>query len=429
MVRKRAVISASLIISFGLACNLEFTKTAFASKLSDLESKNIQMEQKKADLEKNLQEKDQKLNELKDQQSKLQNEIKTIDMAAEDAELKMAEKQEQIKSTNEKVEKLKKEMKEIKTRIQERNEVLKERARALQQSGGSASYIDVLLGAESFSDFIDRATAVTALINADKTILDEQKKDEEKLESNRKEVEKELHHLTGMVQDLKDLTARLNAKRAEKDAIMKQLAKEQKDVENDKLSLQEEKELLASQQSAIQNEIRNENNRKNEAAQSQQPLQPSQQQSSSEFSAQSSSQGPLPEVSSETFTRPASGVISSEFGSRGSEFHEGIDIANSGVNVPIVAAASGEVIRSYYSTSYGNCIFISHSINGKVFTTVYAHMSARLVQSGHVSKGQVIGYMGSTGQSTGQHLHFEIHEGPWTPAKTYAVNPRKYIHF
>lgn len=137
----------------------------------------------------------------------------------------------------------------------------------------------------------------------------------------------------------------------------------------------------------------------------------------------------MPEVSSGAFTRPAAGVISSEFGARGSEFHEGIDIANSGSNVPIVAAASGEVIRSYYSTSYGNCIFISHSINGKVFTTVYAHMSARLVQSGHVSKGQVIGYMGSTGQSTGQHLHFEIHEGPWTPDKRYAVNPRKYINF
>lgn len=88
------------------------------------------------------------------------------------------------------------------------------------------------------------------------------KKDEEKLENNRKEVEKELDRLTGMVQDLKDLTARLNAKRTEKDSLMKQLAKEQKDVENDKLSLQEEQELLASQQSAIQQAIQSEKNRK-----------------------------------------------------------------------------------------------------------------------------------------------------------------------
>ncbi|MBE3568874.1 MAG: peptidoglycan DD-metalloendopeptidase family protein [Bacillales bacterium] len=422
MVKKRVVLSAALAASLGLGSNFGFTKAAFASKLSDLESKNTQIEQKKENLQHHLQEKDKRLNELKDQQSKLAKEMKAIDMAAQDAELKIAEKQKQMKETNEKIEKLKKEMKEIQTRIQERNEVLKERARALQQSGGSSSYIDVLLGAESFSDFIDRATAVTTLVNADKTILDEQKKDEEKLENNRKEVEKELHRLTGMVQDLKDLTARLNAKRAEKDAVMKQLAKEQKDVENDKLSLQEEQELLASQQIAIQNAIQSEKNRKDEAASPQQPI-------GNENSGQSTSQGPMPEVSSGTFTRPAAGVISSEFGNRGSEFHQGIDIANSGANVPIVAAASGEVIRSYYSSSYGNCIFISHSINGKVFTTVYAHMSARLVQSGHVSKGQVIGYMGSTGQSTGQHLHFEIHEGPWTPAKTYAVDPRKYIQF
>ncbi|AKP45864.1 murein hydrolase activator EnvC family protein [Bacillus smithii] len=422
MVKKRVVLSAALAASLGLGSNFGFTKAAFASKISDLESKNTQIEQKKADLKHHLQEKDQKLNELKDQQSKLAKEIKAIDMAAQDAELKIAEKQKQMKETNEKIENLKKEIKVIQKRIQERNEVLKERARALQQSGGSASYIDVLLGAESFSDFIDRATAVTALVNADKTILDEQKKDEEKLENNRKEVEKELDRLTGMVQDLKDLTARLNAKRTEKDSLMRQLAKEQKDVENDKLSLQEEQELLASQQSAIQQAIQSEKNRKKEAAQAPQPT-------GNEHSVQSASQGPMPEVSSGAFTRPAAGVISSEFGARGSEFHEGIDIANSGSNVPIVAAASGEVIRSYYSTSYGNCIFISHSINGKVFTTVYAHMSARLVQSGHVSKGQVIGYMGSTGQSTGQHLHFEIHEGPWTPDKRYAVNPRKYINF
>lgn len=176
MVKKRVVLSAALAASLGLGSNFGFTKAAFASKISDLESKNTQIEQKKADLKHHLQEKDQKLNELKDQQSKLAKEIKAIDMAAQDAELKIAEKQKQMKETNEKIENLKKEIKVIQKRIQERNEVLKERARALQQSGGSASYIDVLLGAESFSDFIDRATAVTALVNADKTILDEQKR-------------------------------------------------------------------------------------------------------------------------------------------------------------------------------------------------------------------------------------------------------------
>ena len=126
--------------------------------------------------------------------------------------------------------------------------------------------------------------------------------------------------------------------------------------------------------------------------------------------------------------RPAQGHISSEFGLRSLGDHKGIDIANS-ASVPIVAAADGQVIRSYYSSSYGNAILIAHSVNGKVFTTVYAHLSERVVQGGSVSKGQLIGYMGNTGRSFGQHLHFEVHEGPWTLSKENAVDPRKYVNF
>ena len=103
--------------------------------------------------------------------------------------------------------------------------------------------------------------------------------------------------------------------------------------------------------------------------------------------------------------------------------HYGVDIANSS-DVPIVAAADGVVVRSYYSTSYGNAVFISHSINGQVYTTVYAHMESRMVSNGQtVSKGQQIGIMGNTGQSFGQHLHFELHKGPWTASKSGAINP------
>jgi murein DD-endopeptidase MepM/ murein hydrolase activator NlpD len=67
---------------------------------------------------------------------------------------------------------------------------------------------------------------------------------------------------------------------------------------------------------------------------------------------------------------------------------------------------------------------IAHSINGQTYTTVYAHMSSRSVGDGAVvSKGQQIGYMGNTGDSYGQHLHFELHRGPWNAAKSNAINP------
>ncbi|EOP91554.1 hypothetical protein IGM_01968, partial [Bacillus cereus HuB4-4] len=133
------------------------------------------------------------------------------------------------------------------------------------------------------------------------------------------------------------------------------------------------------------------------------------------------------ELTRSGFIKPAEGRYTSGFGKRGGQMHYGQDIVASG-SVPIVAAADGEVIRSYYSESYGNAIFISHNINGKNYTTVYAHLSSRAVSAGQkVKQGQKIGIMGNTGQSEGQHLHFEIHIGEWNGQKSNAVDPKPYI--
>lgn len=96
--------------------------------------------------------------------------------------------------------------------------------------------------------------------------------------------------------------------------------------------------------------------------------------------------------------------------------------------MPIVAAADGVVIRSELSSSYGNVVYLSHRINGKTYTTVYAHMSSRSVSNGQtVKQGTQLGFMGNTGQSYGQHLHFELHLGEWNVGKTNAVDPSPYI--
>lgn len=109
--------------------------------------------------------------------------------------------------------------------------------------------------------------------------------------------------------------------------------------------------------------------------------------------------------------------------------HHGLDIADPGTH-PIYAAAAGEVTRSYTSASYGECIFILHEINGQTYETVYAHMrsGSRKVNEGQsVKRGQEIGTMGNTGNSTGQHLHFEVHKGRWNMQKSNAVNPLDYL--
>lgn len=139
-----------------------------------------------------------------------------------------------------------------------------------------------------------------------------------------------------------------------------------------------------------------------------------------------------PESNSGGFIRPASGRISSPYGYRtifgAREFHHGIDIAN-GTGTPIQAAASGYVTFAGAMGTYGNVVMMTHSINGKTHATVYAHLNSISVSQGqYVSQGGRIGAMGSTGRSSGPHLHFEVHVGNWNGSRTNAVNPSNYIN-
>lgn len=120
-----------------------------------------------------------------------------------------------------------------------------------------------------------------------------------------------------------------------------------------------------------------------------------------------------------TLIQPAEGIISSEFGARGSEHHTGIDIANA-CGTPVYAADGGTVLFAGWKGGYGNYLIIDH----EGMQTCYAHNGELLVGEGdHVVQGQQIASMGSTGRSTGPHCHFEIRvEGEFR-------QPRDYIEF
>ncbi|MGB9663173.1 MAG: M23 family metallopeptidase, partial [Moorellaceae bacterium] len=99
------------------------------------------------------------------------------------------------------------------------------------------------------------------------------------------------------------------------------------------------------------------------------------------------------------------GPISSPFGYRGREFHSGMDISAS-YGTPVAAAESGVVIGAGYEGGYGRLITIDH---GGGLVTRYAHLSAYNVRVGQtVARGEVIGYVGTSGRTTGPHLHFEV---------------------
>jgi murein DD-endopeptidase MepM/ murein hydrolase activator NlpD len=134
-------------------------------------------------------------------------------------------------------------------------------------------------------------------------------------------------------------------------------------------------------------------------------------------SAQSGSTGSgAPSASG--FIWPVNGVVVSGFGMRWGRMHEGIDIA-AGSGTPIWAAAAGTVIHAGWLGGYGNLVVVDH---GNGLATAYAHASAILVAVGqHVSQGETVSLVGSTGNSSGPHLHFEVR------VNGVAVDPLLYL--
>ena len=286
---------------------------------------------------------------------------------------------------------------------------------------GDTSYMEVVLNSESFGDMLDNIEIVSQIMDYDKGVVaeytairDSIQEMEESLEADRKqqkeykeslEVEKE-----GLEADRADLQA--------------MLAK----IENDSEYAQKVSDQLADEQDEISNEIAELSRKEAEAAARKRAA-------ASSSSSSSSSRGSSSSSSSSNYSSGGSGsliwpcptytYISSEFGGRVSPItgkwqggHKGMDIA-SGKGNPVIAAASGTVVKSYLSSSYGNYIVISH---GGGLMTAYAHMTRRLVSVGDtVAAGQQIGTVGSTGNSTGNHLHFEVYENGT------AVNPRNYV--
>ncbi|MES9685843.1 peptidoglycan DD-metalloendopeptidase family protein, partial [Gottfriedia acidiceleris] len=320
------------------------------------------------------------------------------------------EKDKQIKVTRLEIVTLQKQIKEIQKRIDQRKEILDERMCSLQKSGGNISYIDIIFGSNSFSDLVQRINAVGTIMQADKAIMQAQRDDLEMVEKKKEDILSNEEKLEKDVIRLKEINQDLSIKVKEKNKLVTLLKQQQHDEEEDVLNLEEQEKLLEEQEKAMKatkNKPRYSNG------------------------TSASNSVNLPAVNSGNFTRPADGYISSGYGYRSfdNELHAGIDIVKKGT-VPVVSAADGVVIRAYKSSSYGNVVFVSHNIDGKVFTTVYAHMNSYNVSSGQtVSKGQQIGYMGNTGQSFGQHLHFELHAGAWNQSKSNAVDPEKYINF
>lgn len=415
--------------------------SANADTLSDLEKKQQQADQKKNELNSGIQ---QKANEISENQTKLEkiiSQIEKLDQQIQETEAKIDGVQAQIDQTKIEIDELRKSIEELERKIAERDELLKDRARAIQLSGGSVDYIDVLLGANSFIDFIDRFSAVNTLIEADRQIMKEQADDKKLLAEQKAEVENKLAEQESKKAELVGLKNSLDAKKQEQAGLEKELKAEQNRLAKEKSNLEKQRDEALNLSANLEKKIAKEQARLAEIARKAEAERKKKEAAARKAAAAkaaaasassgSSSSYVAPAVGSANFIQPAPGRFTSGFGGRdigaGAESHLGMDIANV-TGTPIVAAASGYVTYAGYMNGYGNVVIMTHSINGRQYATVYGHMSAIGTSVGQsVSQGQKVGEVGSTGRSTGPHLHFEIHIGSWNGARSNAVNPAPYI--
>ncbi|MFW7189767.1 MULTISPECIES: murein hydrolase activator EnvC [Lysinibacillus] len=409
------------------------TPSAYATSLSDLKEEKKQVETKKNQLNSSISNKSNAITANQEKQQQILDQIQALNAEIDKTNSNIKKVQADIRATNEEIKKLEASIEELLHKIEERDLLLQERARAIQ-AGGSVSYLDVLLGSNSFVDFIDRFSAVNALLEADRQIIQDQKDDKQKLEEQKQSVEEKRKNLEGKKAELERLKASLDSQKTEKNKLVDQLEKEQEKLKSEKVLLEKEYSEALEVSQELQDQIIAEQNRLAEIARQQE----AKRKAAAAAAAAAANNGGgssggtvhAPQ-SNGTWIKPTNGRLTSPYGWRnlgaGPEFHYGVDLANA-TGTPIWAAADGVVSYAAPLSSYGNVVIVTHSIDGQIYTTVYAHLSAFNVSVGQeVTQGQQIAAMGSTGRSTGPHLHFEVHIGPWKGQAVGSVNPLKYI--
>ncbi|MBU8879939.1 peptidoglycan DD-metalloendopeptidase family protein [Bacillus sp. FJAT-29790] len=432
MKRKLLILGIGLMMGLGSLFSPAIN-TAYAVQVNkQLENQKANVQSKRSNVQSEINQKKNKVTEINAEQAAVGNEIKKLDFAVADTSSQIREKEAQIEEAKQEIERLQKEIEVLKEQIKKRDELLKERVRSIQENGGVISYVDVLLGSQSFGDFINRVSAVTSFMQADKDLIKMHQEDKALLDSTEAEVKEQLNQLSKKLADLEGMKKKLDGQIAEKNKLLTQLKHKEEEMHEELHELEDEEAILAAQEKAIKREIEAWNKRQRELEEERKRQAAVAAKAKANGSSSSSSVAPAPVVTNGVFMNPTTGRLTSHYGQRWGTLHSGIDIGKGGRSgaVPVVASASGTVIRANYDRSYGNVVMITHYIDGQVMTTVYGHLENLFVSNGQrVEKGQLVGYMGNTGNSTGPHLHFEIHIGPWNGARSNSVNPLKYVSY
>ena len=335
------------------------------------QARQDELEEQLADVEADQAEAQQRRQLLQAQLDAINNEIENIDkqIAYYDAEIAQKEEEQAEAEANEEAQ----------------YELFCQRVRAMEEEG-TVSYWSILFNSESFSELLDRLADIDAVMDYDNQVMDE---------------------LIAIREEIIALRTQLETSRAEEQAARDQQAAKQAEQQAKVAEAQELLDQINADVAEVNRQLDAESEAaaeiQAEIAQKQKQLEEQRRQNNITIDSETSYLWPLP-----GYYR-----LSSLFGYRihpitgKAHSHTGIDIPAPG-NTPILACKSGQVVTSAYHYSYGNYVVIDHG-NGN--STLYAHMSSRAVSEGDmVTQGQTIGYVGTTGSSTGNHLHLEVRD-------------------
>ncbi len=289
-----------------------------------------------------------------------------------------------------------KEIDELTEKMNQNYELFKKRL-VLAQESGTMSYIDFILGSYDLSDIISRTEVLNDMLEYDRKIITSLKTDKEAIEKAKGEIDLALENCAAKQEEYQALVTELQAKQAEAASKLEKL-------QGDAQSKKEAYDRAAASKKDVENRL-------------DQVIQDLANQSQGSYSGDFI--WPLPVATP--------GAISQYFHSG----HSGLDIhvfgwANDG-KIPAISIASGKVVRVGYYSDWGNLVVVDH---GGGYLSYYAHLHTISVSYGqYVSQGQQVGKIGSTGQSTGPHLHLVIYAPVGPNGTSIRTDPMNYISF
>ena len=450
----RRAVSLVLALVMALSVSLLPAAAVTPQDIANLKSKAQSLNSQKAQIQ-------SQINSLANSKSNAMQKKQLLEQKINVLRDQIAVSEQTISSLTVQIEQKEKELAEAKAEEERYFNLFCERVRSMEEDG-EISYWEVMFQAKTFSQLLDQVNKVGEIMDYDNEIMDqleaareavakakselEQSKREEEaarnaLQSQKAELDAEVGQVNSLIAQINSQSAAyanqmedLNASASEIDQQIKQAEKAYA-AQLEAQRKAEEARKQAAAAAAAQQKAQAAAAAKKAAADAAAARSAAQAANNAAASATksntSSSTAPVDTSnisSSGGWHWPLSGYtrIASPYGYRicpfhGRELHRGADITAPG-GTPIMAARSGVVLVSTYGSSYGNYVTIAHSDGTR---SLYAHMSSRAISPGStVSAGQVIGYVGSTGSSTGNHLHFEI----WTNSSSSScVNPMNYF--